>query len=127
MSSVTVQSLPESYDLSANIEKKIVHLQNIVKRTILSLQRYKSFDIFGANEFNNCTQNLENIFSMLKTILYPVQKHQNYDQDQYINKLQEITIEENGAIFAVRSECQGTCGKVFQAVGVALPPSIREL
>jgi hypothetical protein len=35
-------------------------------------------------------------------------------------------IEENGRSLAVRSECLGTCGKVFKAVGVAIPPTIRE-
>jgi len=43
-----------------------------------------------------------------------------------LNALQEITIEENGRKFIVRSECKGICGKVFQAAGVALPPTIRE-
>ena len=36
-------------------------------------------------------------------------------------------IEDNGKSLAIRSECLGVCGKVFQAVGVALPPTIREL
>ena len=46
---------------------------------------------------------------------------------QDLKALQEITIEENNKKFAVRSECLGTCGKVFQAVGVAVPPSIVEM
>ena len=49
------------------------------------------------------------------------------DIKQDIKALQEITIEENGKRLAVRSQCQGICGKVFQAVGVALPPKIREV
>lgn len=40
--------------------------------------------------------------------------------------LQEITIEDKGRKLAVRTECKGTCGKVFQAVGVAIPLTIRE-
>jgi len=48
------------------------------------------------------------------------------DIKQDLSALQEITIEENGRKFIVRSECKGVCGKVFQAVGVALPPTIRE-
>ena len=31
----------------------------------------------------------------------------------------------DGKRFAIRSECKGNCGKIFQAVGVALPPTIR--
>jgi len=46
---------------------------------------------------------------------------------QDLKSLQEIRIEENGITFAVRSECQGTCSKVFKAVGVAVPPTIKEL
>jgi len=41
--------------------------------------------------------------------------------------LQETLIEENGKTLAIRSETQGLCGKVFKAVGVALPPTIREV
>ena len=46
---------------------------------------------------------------------------------QDLKALQTVTIEESGKRFAIRSQCQGVCGKVFQAVGVALPPTIREL
>ena len=44
-----------------------------------------------------------------------------------LSALQEITIEDNGKKLAVRSECTGVCGKVFQAVGVAMPVTIREI
>ena len=57
------------------------------------MQKYKSLDIFGANEYNICTSNLEVIFSNLKQILYPIQKQQNYDHEQLINKLQDINSE----------------------------------
>jgi transposase len=49
------------------------------------------------------------------------------DIKQDLKSLQEIVLEEKGKSLAVRSECLGTCGKVFQAVGVALPPVIREV
>jgi transposase len=49
------------------------------------------------------------------------------DIKQDLKSLQEIVIEENGKSLAVRSECLGSCGKIFQAVGVALPPTIREI
>jgi len=49
------------------------------------------------------------------------------DIKQDIKALQEITIENNGKTLAVRSECIGACGKVFQAVGIAMPPTIREI
>ena len=46
---------------------------------------------------------------------------------QDLKSLQETIIEENGKRLAVRTECLGTCGKVFQAVRVAVPPTIREI
>ena len=49
------------------------------------------------------------------------------DIKQDLKALQEIIIEDHGKTLAVRSECQGTCGKVFQSVGVAIPPTIREI
>lgn len=44
-----------------------------------------------------------------------------------LEALQENVIEENGGRLAVRTECQGTCDKVFQAVRVAVSPTIREV
>ena len=44
-----------------------------------------------------------------------------------LKALQEVTVEESGRRLAVRTACVGNCGKVFQSVGVALPPTIREV
>ena len=55
--------------ISSALGAKIVNLQDIVKRTILSSQRYKVLDIFGANELNVCVNSLEAIFSTLKHLL----------------------------------------------------------
>jgi len=49
------------------------------------------------------------------------------DIKQDLKALQLVTIEENGTRFAIRSQCQGNCGKIFQAVQVAIPPTIREI
>jgi len=46
---------------------------------------------------------------------------------QDLKALQETHIQENGNRLAVRSKAEGVCGKVFQAVGVAMPPTIREI
>ena len=42
-----------------------------------------------------------------------------------LTALQEITIEDNGKKLAIRSACNGVCGKVFQAACVAIPLTIR--
>ena len=49
------------------------------------------------------------------------------DIKQDLKALQEVKINENGKSLAIRTESIGTCGKVFKSVGVAIPPTIREL
>ena len=44
-----------------------------------------------------------------------------------LKALKQVEIEENGKRFAIRSDCKGICGKIFQSVKVALPPTIRAL
>ena len=48
------------------------------------------------------------------------------DIKQDLKALQEVMLEEKGKSLVLRTECVGVCGKVFQAVGVAIPPTIRE-
>jgi hypothetical protein len=48
------------------------------------------------------------------------------DIKQDLTALQEMIIEESGKKLGIRTQYRGTCGKVFQAVGVAVPPTIRE-
>jgi transposase len=49
------------------------------------------------------------------------------DIKQDLKALKRVEIEENEKRFAIRSECKGVCGKIFQSVHVALPPTIKEL
>jgi hypothetical protein len=49
------------------------------------------------------------------------------DIKQDLKALQEVILEENGSTLAIRTECLGVCGKVFKAVGIAVPPTIRVL
>lgn len=49
------------------------------------------------------------------------------DIKQDLKALQEMTVEENDKKLAIRTACLGVCGKVFRAVGVALPQTVREI
>jgi hypothetical protein len=44
-----------------------------------------------------------------------------------LDRLQLVEVEQEGKRFLLRSEAQGTTGKVFQAVGVALPPTVQQV
>jgi hypothetical protein len=43
-----------------------------------------------------------------------------------LDRLQMVEVDQDGKRFLLRSEVQGTCGKVFQAVGAALPPTVQQ-
>jgi hypothetical protein len=49
------------------------------------------------------------------------------DIKQDLKALQQVTIEENGKRLSIRSQCKGVCGKIFQSVGVAIPPTVKEV
>src|SRR3954466_12595251 len=49
------------------------------------------------------------------------------DVIQDLDRLQMVEVEQDGKRFLLRSDTQGTCGPVFQAVGVALPPTVRQV
>jgi hypothetical protein len=44
-----------------------------------------------------------------------------------LERLQEITLEQDSKRFRLRTPTTGLAGKLFQAVGVALPPNLQEL
>ena len=59
-------------------------------------------------------------------------ENQGYDFEwaeikQDLSSLQETFLEDNGKQLVIRSECQGVCSKIFQSVGVAIPPTLREI
>jgi hypothetical protein len=49
------------------------------------------------------------------------------DVVQDLERLQVVDVEQDGKRFRLRTEAQGTCGKVFQAAGVAFPPTVEQL
>jgi transposase len=44
-----------------------------------------------------------------------------------LDRLEEMEIEQDGKRFLLRTQTQGVCGKIFQAVGAALPPTLRQI
>ena len=43
-----------------------------------------------------------------------------------LDRLQMVEVEQDGKRFLLRCEVQGSCGKVFQAAGVAMPPTVQQ-
>ncbi len=84
---------PSLTNNSFAIERRIIDLQEIVKRTIIAVQKYKVMDVFGANELNICVQTLDTIFSKLTQTHSDIHTKNNYDEEAIITNLQEYTTE----------------------------------
>jgi hypothetical protein len=44
-----------------------------------------------------------------------------------LERLQRVEVEQEGKRFLLRTELTGTCGKVLQATGVAIPPTVQQV
>jgi hypothetical protein len=44
-----------------------------------------------------------------------------------LDRMEEVEVEQDGKRFLLRSEAIGVCGKVFQAAGVAMPQTVRQI
>ena len=83
-----------SADVNSFIISKILSFQEIIKKTILSIQKYKQLEIIGVNETNICLQSLEKVSLELKTIYDVVNSDaDSSQQNDFISKLQEINNE----------------------------------
>jgi hypothetical protein len=49
------------------------------------------------------------------------------DVIQDLDRLQMVEVGQDGKRFLLRSAVQGTCGSVFQAAGVAVPPTVQRV
>jgi hypothetical protein len=46
---------------------------------------------------------------------------------QDLDQLKSTEVQQDGKRLLLRNEAQRTCGSVFQAVGVALPPTVQQV
>jgi len=78
-----------------NLKEKIISFQKIIKKTILSAQKYKLLDIISATELNTNILQLEKLFTKLSTMLILTKDNDIYsiDLNHLTDKLQEINDE----------------------------------
>ena len=70
-------------------ESKIILFKKIIINTILSIQRYKLLDIYGANELNACLNSLNELSDKLNNYKYYTKNGTN-NEELIVTKLQEI-------------------------------------
>ena len=64
----------------------------MIYETIIAIQKYKSFNIYSAKEFNLCVQGLETIYNNLLHIQIMVEQS-SYDKNDILTRLQNINNE----------------------------------
>ena len=79
--------------LYITFENKILYFQEIIRKTIISVQKYKTLDIISANELNICIGNLEKLFSTLMGLLNALIQKNKIVPEAFADKLQEINDE----------------------------------
>ena len=72
------------------IKSKVLSFQEIIKKSILAVHKYKFLDILGANDINVCVKALESLFVQLTEIQDKIDAKEKIDNDATITKLQEI-------------------------------------
>ena len=86
-------------DITAFILSKIISFQEIIKKTIIGIQKYKHLEVLGVNEINICIQSLEKISLELSDIYNVVtNEYDESKQNDFISKLQEINNELSGIL-----------------------------
>ena len=83
-------------DIMNSVIQKSEYIKTVIQRTIISVQKYKQYDIINANELNICLKGLatcfkiiQNLTGMKEKLQYELDKSQQY----VINELQRITTE----------------------------------
>ena len=71
-----------------NTKSKIKLYNEIINKTILSAQKYKTLDIFSANELNICIKNLNEIYESLQVLRNALDEGNSYND--IITRLQTI-------------------------------------
>jgi len=69
---------------------KLTFFKNIIQKTVISINRYKSLDIIGASEMNIGIENLENIYKQINKICNFLETNTNIDEEDIASKLQTI-------------------------------------
>ena len=74
-------------------QEQINYLQNIIHKTIISSQKYKLYDIFGANELNLCITTLDNIYNDLSLLATSICNASTSNNNNIKNKIDTIISE----------------------------------
>ena len=69
--------------------QKICYYKDIVEKTILCVQKYKSLDLITASDLNSCINNIQEIYKNIKTVESIIMSKSSSVND-IVNKIQKI-------------------------------------
>ena len=67
MKPITPSQIASTNNQTKEMEEQIYIIQNIVKRTIIAVHKYKEMNVFGSTDLSLCLQLLESIFASLNS------------------------------------------------------------
>ena len=73
------------------VAQKAAELSDIVRRTMLSAQRYKGLDVYGPTELTVCLEGLESIYDSLRLLVQSAAGHSKLDPGQGLATVQEAS------------------------------------
>ena len=93
----------DSENFNLFINNKVIYLQEIIKKTYLSANKYKVLDILSVNEVNLCTGNLELLFDKLNKILISISED-NIVKETILKNILDINDDLSGIIKSYGTE-----------------------
>ena len=83
-----------SNEINDFIKKKILYYKDLIQKTIPYTQKYKTLDIYGANDLNLCITSLSDIYDNLNKYLEVIENFKQGDNNEEIfNEIQNINNE----------------------------------
>ena len=79
-------------NLHSNILTRIDRLKSIINKTISACQKYKLWDILGANEINVCINTLDTLFNDINLEVSKLKQNKHVEINTKINSIQDELI-----------------------------------
>jgi ATP-dependent Lon protease len=82
--------LSENLEINSFITKKIEYFQEIIRKTIFSIQSYKKYELFSNSDVNICINTLNEIYSKTNEISDLHNENNNINNEKIIDMLQLV-------------------------------------
>ena len=77
-------------NICAFSRKKIIFYENMIQKTVTSINKYKSVDIYGASELSMCIKQLEDVYETIQQLKVSIE-FDSIKNDEILSALQSIS------------------------------------